>query len=149
MKKPLLKIAPIAMLALAACNNSETPTEGEDAEAAEVAEVVELPPAIVKSDAYRCADGTILYVDFYGREGADGKKLAASIHVGDKNSPAVRVEAPKAEAVEEGEAIDGASDEAAAPDGPMKSADGETTLAGDGGSINVKLSGKGAQSCKA
>jgi len=156
MKKTLLKIAPVAMLALAACNNSETPADGEEAETeetAKAAEEIELPPAIVKSDAYRCGNGTILHVDFFGREGAEGKKLAASIHVGDKSSPAIRVEAPKpaaaAEIALEGEAEDGASEAAVDPDGPMTSADGQASLAGDGAAITVTLPEIGSQSCKA
>ena len=36
----------------------------------------------------------------------------------------------------------------AAPTGPMKSADGENSLSGEGKQINVKLAGKGAQTCK-
>lgn len=142
MKKSLLILAPLSMLALAACNKSETPAEGEagaDA-AATTAAPVEMPPAITASGTYRCADNTILYVDFLG------KNEAADIRVGDKAATAVRVTAPLAEAP----AADAAATPAAeaAPAGPMKSADGESSLSGEGKQINVKLAGKGAQTCK-
>lgn len=142
MKNKLLLIAPLSMLALAACNKSETPAaEGDAAKTAEApAAPVELPPSITASAIYRCADNTILYVDFLG------KNEAADIRVGDKSAPSVRVTAPKAEAPAEGAAP--AADAEAAPAGPMKSADGTATLAGSGKQINVKLADKGAQTCK-
>ena len=90
-----------------------------------------MPPSITASNTYRCADGTILNVDFLG------KNESADIRVGDKTAAAVRVNAPKAEA--------GATE---APAGPMKSEDGKTSLSGSGAQINVKLADKGAQSCK-
>ncbi|MEE9434548.1 MAG: hypothetical protein V3V15_09960 [Sphingorhabdus sp.] len=151
MKKTLLFIAPVVMLALAACNKSEAPNDGEagaDGANTATSEPIEMPPSIVAGDVYRCGDGTILHVDFLGNEGTDGPKLAADIRVGDQTAPATRVDAPKAEAPVEGEAADTADTEAEKPAGPMVSADGETTLSGEGASINVKLSGKGAQTCK-
>jgi hypothetical protein len=142
MKKSLLILAPLSMLALAACNKSETPAEGEAGSetAAAPAAPIEMPPAITASGTYRCADNTILYVDFLG------KNEAADIRVGDKAATAVRVTAPAAEAP----AADAAAAPAAeaAPAGPMKSADGESSLSGEGKQINVKLAGKGAQTCK-
>jgi hypothetical protein len=142
MKKSLILLAPLSMLALAACNKSETSAEadaGAEAPAATAAPV-ELPPAITASGTYRCADNTILYVDFLG------KNEAADIRVGDKAATAVRVTAPVAEVP----AADAAAAPAAeaAPAGPMKSADGESSLSGEGKQINVKLAGKGAQTCK-
>ena len=133
MKKTLLILAPLSMLALAACNKSETPAADADAEAATAAtaEPLPMPPSITASNVYRCADGTVLNVDFLG------KNEAADIRVGDKTAAAVRVNAPKAEA--------GATE---APAGPMKSEDGKTSLSGSGAQINVKLADKGAQSCK-
>ncbi len=143
MNKTLLILAPLSMLALAACNKSETPAEG-DATATDTAATpaapVELPPAITASGTYRCADNTILYVDFLG------KNEAADIRVGDKAATAVRVIAPVAEAPVAGAAPAIAAD--AAPAGPLKSADGESSLSGEGKQINVKLAGKGAQTCK-
>lgn len=142
MIKKLILIAPLSMLALAACNKSETPASTDaQAEAATAAADIELPPAITATGTYRCADNTILYVDFLGQN------EAADIRVGDKSAVAVRVTAPKADAP--------AADMAAAPDateaepaGPLTSADGESSLSGSGKQINVKLAGKGAQTCK-
>jgi hypothetical protein len=143
MKKTLLILAPLSMLALAACNKSETPKEGEAGTetAAAPAAPVELPPAITASGTYRCADNTILYVDFLG------KNEAADIRVGEKSATAVRVTAPVAEAPAADATAAPATAEAA-PTGPMKSADGESSLSGEGKQINVKLAGKGAQTCK-
>ena len=140
MKKPLLFLAPLSMLALAACNKSETPAEGEaGAEGtAATAAPIEMPPAITATGTYRCADSTILYVDFLGAN------EAADIRVGDKTALAVRVTAPKAAAPAEG----AAAPVEAAPAGPLTSADGESSLSGSGKQINVKLAGKGAQTCK-
>lgn len=142
MKKALLTIAPLSMLALAACNNSETPEAGESTETATAtAAPIEMPPAITATGTYRCADNTILYVDFLG------KNEAADIRIGDKSATAVRVTAPTQMAPAE-PAADATTPADAAPEGPMKSADGETSLSGEGKQINVKLAGKGAQTCK-
>lgn len=142
MNKTLLLLAPLSMLALAACNKTETPETSEAGTdtAATTAAPIEMPPAITASGTYRCADNTILYVDFLG------KNEAADIRVGDKAATAVRVTAPAPEAP----AADAATAPAAeaAPAGPMKSADGESSLSGEGKQINVKLAGKGAQTCK-
>ncbi len=141
MKKSLLILAPLSMLALAACNKSETPAaDGADTAATPAAPVV-LPPSITASGTYRCGDNSILYVDFLGAN------AAADIRVGDKAAPAVRVEAPKVEAPVAGAAPTAPAADAK-PAGPMKSADGETSLSGSGKQINVKLAGKGAQTCK-
>jgi hypothetical protein len=140
MNKTFLILAPLSMLALAACNKSETPAEGEaGAEgAAATAAPIAMPPAITATGTYRCADSTVLYVDFLGAN------EAADIRVGDKTATAVRVtaEAPAAPAA------GAAAPTEAAPAGPMKSADGESSLSGEGKQINVKLAGKGAQTCK-
>lgn len=131
------------MLALAACNKSETPAADEAGTdvAATPATPIELPPAITATGTYRCADNTILYVDFLGQN------EAADIRVGDKSATAVRVTAPAAEA-SAAPTADAAPAAEAAPAGPMKSADGENSLSGEGKQINVKLAGKGAQTCK-
>lgn len=140
MKKNLLLIAPLSMLALAACNKTETPAvEGDATAAAEApATPVEMPPAITSQATFRCADNTIVHVDFLGQN------EAADIRVGDKTAAAIRVkaEAPAAPS-------DGAETPAAeAPAGPLKSADGSTMLSGSGKQINLKLADKGAQTCK-
>jgi hypothetical protein len=145
MKKSIIILAPLSMLALAACNKSETPAAdqaaGTDTAAATGAEVA-MPPAITASGTYRCADNTILYVDFIGNN------EAADIRVGDKAAAAVRVTAPvaAAPAAPAGGAAPAPAD--AAPAGPMKSADGGNSLSGSGKQINVMLAGKGAQTCK-
>jgi hypothetical protein len=143
MKKNILFIAPLSMLALAACNQSETPaadTAAPDDTANTVAAEppMKMPPAITSSGTYRCADNSIIYVDYLG------ENEAADIRVGDKSAPAVRVMPPEAAAPVDGAA---AKDEAKAA-GPMKSADGKTSLSGSGKQINVQLADKGAQSCK-
>jgi hypothetical protein len=140
MNKTLLILAPLSMLALAACNKTETPAEGEaGAEGTAVtAAPVEMPPAITATGTYRCADSTVLYVDFLGAN------EAADIRVGDKTATAVRVTAPAAATPAAGETAPAE----AAPAGPLKSADGESSLSGSGAQINVKLAGKGAQTCK-
>jgi hypothetical protein len=140
MKKTLILIAPLSMLALAACNKSETPAADAEAEAAKAAAAapVPLPPAITASGTYRCGDNTILYVDFLGAN------EAADIRVGDKAAAAIRVTAPKAEAPAAG----AAPAAEAKPAGPMKSADGKSSLSGSGQQINVNIAEKGAQTCK-
>ncbi len=130
------------MLALAACNKSETPVV-DDTKTVESATPVELPPSITSEATYRCADSTVLYVDFFGN------KDAADIRVGSETAPAVRVAAAKAEAPAAGAAPAATpAPEAAAPAGPLKSEDGTTTLSVNGKNINVKLADKGAQTCK-
>ena len=134
MKKTFLILAPLSMLALAACNKSETPAADAGADAATAAATtvpLPMPPSITASKTYRCADSTILHVDYLGAN------EAADIRVGEKTATAVRVNAPKAEA--------GAT---AAPAGPMKSEDGKTSLSMNGTNVNVKLADKGAQTCK-
>ena len=144
MTKNLLILAPVAMLALAACNKTETPKADDAATTAAPAAPMELPPSITSSGVFRCGDNTILYVDFLGAN------VAADIRVGDKTATATRVTAPKAEAPVTDPAAPATAPAAAPakPEGPMKSADGETSLSGSGKSINVKLAGKGAQTCK-
>lgn len=143
MNKKLLLIAPLSMLALAACNKSETPAaETDAAKTAEAAAPVKMPPPITAQETYRCADNTIVHVDFLGAN------EAADIRVGDKTAAAIRVsaEAPAADAAAADAAAPAA--EPAKPAGPLKSADGETLLSGSGKQINLKLAGKGAQTCK-
>ena len=141
MIKKLIFLAPLSMLALAACNKSETLPTAENAQetAAASAADVEMPPAITATGTYRCADNTILYVDFLGQN------EAADIRVGEKSALAVRVTAPKVEVPAAGAA---AAPAQADPAGPLTSADGESSLSGGGDQINVKLAGKGAQTCK-
>ena len=61
----------VAALALAACNNNQSPevvdTTAPDPDAAALANAapVELPPAMRKQTTQRCADGSLVYVDFF------------------------------------------------------------------------------------
>ncbi len=143
-EKNLLMLAPLSMLALAACNKSETPdAEADAAKAAEApAAPIEMPPAITASGTYRCGDNTILHVDFLG------KNEAADIRVSDKTAAAVRVTAPEGRSGPCRRRRNPAPAVEAAPAGPMKSEDGKTSLSGSGKQINVKLADKGAQTCK-
>jgi hypothetical protein len=139
--KKLMILAPVAMLALAACNKTETTAESETPTVEAPAAPIELPPSITASGTYRCADNTILFVDFLGAN------VAADIRVGDKTASATRVAAAAAP-VPAADAAAPAPVAEPAAGGPLKSADGETSLSGSGKQINVKLAGKGAQTCK-
>ncbi|WP_156677865.1 hypothetical protein [Sphingomonas profundi] len=67
----LLRAAPLALIALAACNKSETPaanaTEAAEANTAAPAPI-ELPPPLLASRTFRCKDNSVVYIDFYGGE---------------------------------------------------------------------------------
>jgi hypothetical protein len=143
MNKKLLLIAPLSMLALAACSKSETPAA--DADATKTADAsaapVKMPPPITAQETYRCADNTIVHIDFLGAN------EAADIRVGDKTAAAIRVSPEVDAAAAPADATAPAAD-AAKPAGPLKSVDGETVLTGSGQQINLKLAGKGAQTCK-
>lgn len=127
MKKTLLILAPLSMLALAACNKSQPAADASaTAPAADVAAAAApAGPAITSSATYHCGDSSVIYVDYFGTDAAD-------IHAGDKAAVAVHVAA-----------------DAAKPGTPMKSADGKSMLSGDATKVNVKLADKGAQTCKA
>lgn len=145
MNKKLLLIAPLSMLALAACNKSETPAaETDAAKTAEAAAPVKMPPPITAQETYRCADNTIVHVDFLGAN------EAADIRIGDKTAIAIRVSAEVSAPADAAAPVDAAAPaaDAAKPAGPLKSADGETILSGSGKQINLQLAGKGAQNCK-
>jgi hypothetical protein len=132
------------MLALAACNQSQpSAPEGEADKTAEApaAPVAKMPPPITAQKTYRCADNTIVHIDYFGAN------EAADIRVGDKTATAVRVSPEAPAAPTEGAAPAEPAAEAK-PAGPMKSADGATVLTGSGKQINLKLADKGAQTCK-
>jgi hypothetical protein len=142
MTKNLLILAPLSMLALAACNKTETPKAEETTTTAAPAAPIALPPSITASGVYRCADNTILYVDFLG------KNEAADIRVGDKTAAATRVTQEVAAPAAPAAGAPATPAAEPAPSGPLKSADGATSLSGSGKQINVKIAGKGAQTCK-
>jgi hypothetical protein len=133
MKKIFLILTPLSMLAVSACDQAETSAtrEGSTADTVASAAQMEMPPSITATGIYRCADNTILYIDFLG------KNEAADIRIGDKVATAIRVTAP---------VVTPAADPVSA--GSMKSADGENSLSGEGKQIDVKLAGKAAQTCK-
>jgi uncharacterized lipoprotein len=125
---PLLRAAPLALVALlAACNsNSTAKTEasGESAEAntAEAAPLppIELPPSLTASHTYRCKDNSILYIDFYGDKAAD---LRAK-----KDGSVTKLTAAEAGKPLEGEGY---------------------SVSGSGAQVNITQPGKGSQACKA
>lgn len=114
-------------LALAACNQEDhTIVAGppDDSETASAASNVVLPPAVKVSKTYRCADDSIVHIDWL----ADDK--SATVRP-DKGGSAAAVSAAEA-----GQ--------------PMAAADG-TSLSGTAsdGAVRLGLGGKPAQSCKA
>jgi hypothetical protein len=115
MNKKLLLIAPLSMLALAACSKSETPAA--DADATKTADAsaapVKMPPPITAQETYRCADNTIVHIDFLGAN------EAADIRVGDKTAAAIRV-SPEVEAAAAPADATAPAADAAKPAGPLK-----------------------------
>lgn len=73
-KTPLLAAAAsAALLALSACKQSQPEmvnTYDPQAQALQNAAPVQLPPAIIASRTYRCADNSLSYVDFYNNNTA-------------------------------------------------------------------------------
>ena len=65
--KTLFPLAAIAALSLSACNSAPEGTEPTNTtnETAAAAAPVTLPPAVKTSHTYRCADKSLVYVDFY------------------------------------------------------------------------------------
>jgi hypothetical protein len=124
---PLLRAAPLALVALlAACNSSPksttevsgTSAEANTAEAA--APPIELPPALLASRTFRCKDNSILYIDFYGDKAAD---LRAK-----KDGSVTKLTAP-----ESGKPLEG----------------GGYSVSGTGTQVNITQPGGASQSCKA
>jgi hypothetical protein len=125
-RTPLL-FALAAAAALAGCNKeNHTIVAGPDGESQNNAAAngpVALPPAIVATKIYRCADNNVVTIDYL----ADNK--SANVHV--KDAPLVQVTAPEA-----GQPM-------VAPDG--YSVEGSATAA----TAKISLPGHAAQSCKA
>ncbi len=124
-----LTLIALGSLALVACNSEPENISADatpDPMATELASAppIELPPAIAATKTYRCADSSVVSVDWL----ADNK--SANLRVGDATTPV------QVKAAAEGEAL-------TAADGT--SLTGTATAA----SISLTLAGKGAQSCKA
>ena len=116
-----------AAAALAGCNKeSHTIVAGPDTGDYNVAANadVQLPPSIVATKLYRCADNSVVTVDYL----SDGK--SANVHTG-KTAPTVLVVAPEA--------------------GQPRTAEGGYSVEGSASSGTAKVAGPGhaAQSCKA
>jgi len=130
MKRTSLLISSICVLTLAACGPGRTEqakiAEEEAAAEKAAAAPVELPPSITSSINYRCKGGAVLYVDYFG------ENVAAQLRFDDKNAIPTRV-TPAEDA----------------PEGPMQSADGATSLSGTGDQVSVTWPEKGTLSCKA
>jgi hypothetical protein len=121
MSRSILLLLPL----VAACSaGAETIVAGnDDPQAKELAKAapVTLPPAILATRTYRCADNSLLYADFYTNN-------TVSVRVGDRNAAPVTLAA-----------ADGGA--AYVSDGYSVSANSET--------IDFKAPGKGGQNCNA
>lgn len=132
MTKPLLlAVATLAVLPLAACNNSSSTnaevvdTRAPDPMASEVANAapVELPPAISSSVTFRCQPGNkLVYVDFFHGD----KQVAVRT---DKSGTPKLLKAPAA--------------------GEAYTADDGSKLTGDAKSATVKIGDGASLTCKA
>ena len=146
MRLSFLSLAPVALLAMSACNNSDNAAEPEAEATPATAEApIELPPSIVDSGVYRCADSSVVYVDFY----QGGKR--AGIRT-EQNGQPIILNAPEADmASSEATPEAGATPEAAATpetgDLTLTGGDGYA-LKGTGQTIEVQLPGKEMQTCK-
>jgi hypothetical protein len=127
MNKPLSMIAiTAAALSLSACKSEpqEVTSVAPDPQASALANAapVELPPAMTASKTFRCADNSLVYVDFF--QGDKQVQLRT-----EKGGNATMLRAPEA--------------------GQAYTADGGYQLTGTTSSVSVTLPGKAAKSCKA
>lgn len=131
MRTPLtLRAAPafagFLLLTLAGCNNQPTNIGADETDDMKTqlatAKPVSLPPSIAATKSLRCADNSVVFVDFY----SDGK--SAGVHL-KKDSPPTIVKADAA--------------------GKPMTADGGYVIDGSqtASSVKVTLPGKPAQSC--
>ncbi|ATE66608.1 hypothetical protein [Rhizorhabdus dicambivorans] len=110
-------------LLLTACGKPETITADDndpDAATLNAASPVELPPMVTASRTYRCADGGLVYVDFFSNNTAAYKTA--------KDAPGTTL--------------------TAAEPGKPYTAEGYS-VSGDGPQVEIAAPGKPAQSCKA
>jgi hypothetical protein len=82
----LAAAASAAFLVLAGCNNDPVTVNTPDsqAEALKNAPPAELPPSITANKAYRCADNSLFFVEFYSNN-------SAMIHRGSRDAAGTRV----------------------------------------------------------
>ncbi|HYZ47493.1 MAG TPA: hypothetical protein VE567_01220 [Sphingomonas sp.] len=117
--------AAAALLALAACNNSNKPEvidTNPDPMANQIANAapVELPPPVTDSAIYRCKDNSIVYVDFMG------DKTQANVRTKKDGTP-VHVKAEGA-------------------DKPLTGGNG-FSVSGNGKTVQIAVDGGAAQTC--
>jgi len=126
-----LAAALAASLTLAACGSggsepAPAPTTNTDADALgenfTAAAGVELPPAVKESKTYRCADASVVYVDFYADDVSGAIKT-------EKEGPATKL--------------------TAAAKGDPLTAEGGYSVKGTGSPVEIAVPGKKAQTCKA
>ncbi len=144
MRKSLLSLAPVALLALGACDNNAAPDAAATPESTDSAPMT-LPPSIVDSGVYRCADKSVIYVDFY--EG--GKR--AGIRTEQNGTPVILNAPGMANPAMAATPQAGMTPEAAvtpASDTPTLTGGSGFELIGTGQTIQVKLPGKDSQTCK-
>jgi len=115
-----------ATAALSACSSEPETITGKDTDDMKnelaSAPPVELPPAVAASKTYRCADASLVYVDFF----ADNK--SANLRTEKTGTPT------KVAALEAGQAM---------------TAEGGFSLSGSGEKVDITVPGKSSQSCKA
>ena len=121
-----IAVAAAALVSLSACQNQpeEVTSVAPDPQASALANAakVELPPSVTASKTMRCADNSLIYVDFYSGD----KQVQVKT---DKAGTGTMLKAPEA--------------------GEPFVADGGYKLTGTPSSVSVTLPGKGAKTCKA
>ncbi len=151
MRKTLITLAPLALLALGACNNNaDTPTAAAtDSMTTEVAPMA-LPPSIVDSGAYRCADASVIYVDFYQGGTRAGIRTEQNGTATILNAPASPMDTPMDTVAAATPEVGATPEAAATTENAAKTlvADGGYALTGTGSNIKVTLPGKPEQTCK-
>jgi len=150
MKTTLIMSVAVSALVLSACQNqaAETDAVANEAAAANTAAPVELPPAVVASNTYRCKDNSLVYIDFLSKTGTLDGSLMANLKT-EQTGPVTMLTRAGGEADTPVEAGTEAGNEAtaAAPTGDYV-AEGYA-VAGNGDTVTVTLPGKGPQSCTA
>ncbi len=135
-----LRVLPLAaLIALVACGEPEPEVVGgmadPDADAIEEMEPAELPPMRVREASFRCADNSIVYVNFYTNDTQVG----------------VSTEAEGVETILQNDAASAEGEEAAPSDGPPSySGEGYRLIgAADASTIQFARPGGSLQSCNA